>query len=72
VRRERADVEEATEICEINARGRAIPEKHRERDHETEEQWRAQREGGRERGTVGDAEAEPERGDDRTRCSLRH
>lgn len=48
MRRERADVEEATEVCEINARGRAIPEKHRERDHETEEQWRAQREGGRE------------------------
>lgn len=36
VRRERADVMEATEVCEGIAKGRAILEKHRERDRETE------------------------------------
>lgn len=36
LRDEHADVTEAAEVCEGNARGRAILEKHRERDRETE------------------------------------
>lgn len=55
----------------------AIPGKRRERDRETEGYTDGgERVRGREKGggysEAGDAEAEPERGDDRTRCSLRH
>lgn len=48
------NVEEATEVCEVDERGRAIPEKHRERDRETEGWWRAGR------GRVGGREEEEE------------
>lgn len=61
----RADVTEATEgMQEEEQFWRSIgKEIVRQRDRN---------ERGRERGQAGDAEAEPERGDDRTRCSLRH
>jgi len=67
--KEIAETEGYTDECGREERNR---ERERERERERQRVVGGGGEAGNVGGEAGDAEAESERGDDRTRCSLRH